>query len=124
MCLSVISSRLLTTLTRYGDPILNQCWSSVADAGPALIQYRIFVSFFLGTAHHVWYEAEACSYLGSDLGLRLDRPPLNHRHSGVCTLYIKNVLFKINSHFRIMPTRLFSTEMSMNLFILFTIKSL
>ena len=28
------------------DPILVQCWATVCDAGPTLIQHRIYISFF------------------------------------------------------------------------------
>ena len=34
--------------TRYTDPMLVQCWSSVTDAGPTLSQHRVSASCWLG----------------------------------------------------------------------------
>ena len=36
--------------TRYIHPILDQCWSTVYDAGPTLVQYWVDVSCLLGWA--------------------------------------------------------------------------
>ena len=38
----------VSTTIRNMDPMLYQCWDSVADAGPTLIQHRIHISRSLG----------------------------------------------------------------------------
>ena len=38
-----------TQQTRDIDPMLDQCWSTVYDAGPTLIQHRVDVSCLLGS---------------------------------------------------------------------------
>ena len=41
----------LSQSTRYTDPILVQCWNSVADGGPTLYQHWVGVSCGLGLSH-------------------------------------------------------------------------
>ena len=45
----------LSQKTRNVDPISDQCWASVADAGPTLIQYWVSVSYLLGSFTRIPY---------------------------------------------------------------------
>ena len=39
--------------TRAVDPMLFECWASLADGGPTLKQHKVNVSCLMGKKHHV-----------------------------------------------------------------------
>ena len=49
--LSAYNKLTLTQQARDIDPVLFQCWASVADAGPTLKQHWVNVSCLLGSEH-------------------------------------------------------------------------
>ena len=45
---TLVSTRITTQRTRVTDPMLDQCWATVWDAGPTSIQHWAIVSYLLG----------------------------------------------------------------------------